>query len=313
MNKLLTWTLTLALFSCASSAHAQDATWTEPGGRFSLAFPGWTALPDDRATVAGDMIIITRNDSLRDHRPRICAISQRPPHDLDSDQEAANAHLDRVTAADVEHNVGQPVSNFTHAMRGNVATIDYGVTLNGNQMRTRDFVLAGNGQMIVFDITCGAPAPLTGDETASIAAVLDTLTIASHPQASAPHATGVVGWELRSPSPGAPPCRAVKLGSAVDTQLLRNRDGHLVLIAGHGDWAHDPHGPTDATLSIDDGPAIAVSGVPIGPIFMTLIADEQLAQLRNARAIRWHLPWGEFTADVSGLGAAFDAIGICPG
>src|SRR5262249_16548041 len=140
------------------------------------------------------------------------------------------------------------------------------------------------GQMTLFDITCGTPPPTTDDETQSIFAVLNTLAILSAPQS--PSSGAPAGWELRSPSPGAPPCRAVKLGSSVDTQILRNRDGHLVLIAGHGDWEHNG-GQMPASLSIDDAPPVAVTGFPIGPVFMILMTDEQRTRLRNAHLVHW--------------------------
>lgn len=119
------------------------------------------------------------------------------------------------------------------------------------------------------------------------------------------------GWVLRSPTPDAPPCRAVRLGATVDTQLLRSRDGHLVLSAGHGDWEHSG-GALQASFSFDDGGPMTVTGYPVGPIFLVSVTDDQLVQLRNAHLLHWHLPWGDFTADVQGLGAAFDAIGVCP-
>ncbi|MBI3438156.1 MAG: hypothetical protein HY054_05810 [Proteobacteria bacterium] len=267
-------------------SQAQTSTWTEPGGRFSLSFQGWTALPNERAVAAGDMLIIARNDSMQDHRTRICALSQRPPHTLDGGQDAANVYLDRVTASDVQQNVGQPVRNFVHGRTGGVATLDYTVVLNGTQMHTLDFVLAGGGQMVVFDITCGTPPPTTDDEAASISAVLGTLTIIPQTQPAA--ADNVAGWVLRSPTPGASPCRAVKFGATVDTQLLRARDGRLVLIAGHGDWEHNG-GPVEASIAIDDASPVPVTGYGVGPTFLVPISNDQLVALRSAHTVRWHL------------------------
>jgi hypothetical protein len=150
--------------------------WTEPGGRFSLVLSDWTALPTEQAAQAGNMLVITRTDTLGDHRVRVCALSQRRPHP-DEGQDTANDYLDRITAADISANVGKPVEDVVHGRIGNIATLDYSVRLNGSEMRTRNFVLAGNGQMVVFDITCGAPPPMTADEAASITAVLNSLEI----------------------------------------------------------------------------------------------------------------------------------------
>jgi hypothetical protein len=128
---------------------------------------------------------------------------------------------------------------------------------------------------------------------------------------SAPSSTSE--WKLRSPAPGAPPCRAVKFGDEVDTQLIRSNDGHMVLVAGYPGWEHNGD-PVEGRLSIDGSEPVSITGVPIGSVFMVLVTKDALAKrIMNARTLRWFLPWGEFTADVVGLGAAFDSIGICPG
>lgn len=119
------------------------------------------------------------------------------------------------------------------------------------------------------------------------------------------------GWELRSPTIGAPPCRAVKSGEAVNVQLLRNRNDDLVLIASRSDWEHGG-GALQASLSIDDGEPLAIVGYPIGPVFLTLIGGENLERLKNAKSLNWSLPWGEYSAEVEGIEVAFSAIGVCP-
>lgn len=163
----------------APAALAENAVWTAPNGRFSLAFEGqrWSALPDNLAASAGDLLIIFPKGA---PQGRACAVSQRPPHPLQGGapaQEEANARLDRITAEDVERNIGQPVQNYRHGRLGDVATVDYTVTLNGTAQRTRDFVLIGNGQLAIFDITCGVPEPMSSNDAAAIEAILGTLTI----------------------------------------------------------------------------------------------------------------------------------------
>ncbi len=115
------------------------------------------------------------------------------------------------------------------------------------------------------------------------------------------------------PAPSERPCRAIRHGDGVNTRLMRNRQGQMVLIASWHTWDHTGY-PISGTLSVDDAPPVEVTGHGIGPLFMALIAEEALsARVRAAHTLRWHLPWGEFTADVEGLGAAFDAIDVCPG
>ena len=122
-----------------------------------------------------------------------------------------------------------------------------------------------------------------------------------------------IEWELRSPTPGAPPCRAVKFGPAIDTQLLRNRAGDLILVAGHGDWSHDGD-PFALTISADGAPPMRLTGYPIGPTIFVLVEDDALEkQIKAAHTLDWRLPWGQFRAEVEGLGKAFDALTVCPG
>ena len=127
------------------------------------------------------------------------------------------------------------------------------------------------------------------------------------------------GWVFRGaamdeiPPPGVRPCRATWEGETVNTRLVRTRDDRLVLIASWHSWDHTGY-PIPGTLSIDQGEPVAVSGYSIGPLYMVRIDDDPLYQaVREARRLHWQLPWGEFTTEIEGLGAAFDAIDACPG
>ena len=112
--------------------------------------------------------------------------------------------------------------------------------------------------------------------------------------------------------PGGAMCRAMKSGDAVDTQLVRNKEGKLLLVAGHPDWDHKA-GPIHVTISLDGGPPVSLEGYVIGPTVLVLIKDDTLtAQLKAAHEVAWTLPWGHFTAAVDGLGKALDAIAYCP-
>jgi hypothetical protein len=117
-------------------------------------------------------------------------------------------------------------------------------------------------------------------------------------------------WQLRSMSGVV--CRAVLQGDNIDTQLLRSGEGGLVLIAGFpGQFL--PIGDTKLTLAIDDGAAADMTGQAIGGIVLVPLDAAQAARVKAAQTLKWHFPWGDFTAAVTGLGAAFDAIAVCPG
>jgi len=120
-------------------------------------------------------------------------------------------------------------------------------------------------------------------------------------------------WELGSMVPGGPLCRGMKSGDAIDIQIVRNKIDHLLLIAGHPDWDHKG-GPIHVTISVDGGPPVPLDGFVIGPIVLVEVADDALTkQLKAAHAVRWDLPWGQFTATIDGLGKALDSIAYCPG
>ncbi len=65
-------------------------------------------------------------------------------------------------------------------------------------------------------------------------------------------------------------------------------------------------------MQVDNTAPHQLQGSPVGNIIILLIADPALTnELRGARRIDWVLPIGRLSADVSGLGVAFDAIRAC--
>jgi hypothetical protein len=117
------------------------------------------------------------------------------------------------------------------------------------------------------------------------------------------------GWQLTSvPQSG---CFARVQGAQVDTLLASNRDGKMVVGAGRPEWKL-ASGVEPVTLQIDDGAPHRLQGSPIGNIVIVLVTDDGMANdLRKASRLGWTLSTGRFTADVTGLGVAFDAIRAC--
>lgn len=129
--------------------------------------------------------------------------------------------------------------------------------------------------------------------------------------ATVPHQSD--GWEFRRDTPDALSCRAVKRGATVNIQLVRNRDNQLVLVAGHPDWSNGTD-PFPVRLTIDGGAPVTLSGLPLGRVvFMRIENDAVLQRLKGARTLDLSMGGRQFRADIAGLGAAFDAIAICPG
>jgi hypothetical protein len=124
---------------------------------------------------------------------------------------------------------------------------------------------------------------------------------------------GAPDWLLVNGLPGASQaCTARRNGREVDTILMVNKEGGLVLMAGRADW-NAPGGEVGAALSIDGGPAEPVKVLTLTSLAFLSPADEaaRTQKLRAAKTLDWTLPKGRFHADVDGLGAAFDAARAC--
>lgn len=123
----------------------------------------------------------------------------------------------------------------------------------------------------------------------------------------------VEGWEMRTPEGASSPCRAVKPQSSFNIQLMRSFGDQIVISVGGADLSQTPGSRIAVALSVDGAASVSLEGVVFGPVTFFRITDEMLAQaLRNARTTTWRFPWGEASADVTGLGSAFDAITVCP-
>ena len=152
------------------------------------------------------------------------------------------------------------------------------------------------------------------------AAILLGLACMAHPAQAAAAAElpgrtipGAGAWRLIEP-PDPAGCSArlqAGAGSDVDTMLLVNNAGKLVLVAGRGDWNLGPGAPK-VTIRIDDLPPRTVqASMAVNLVLVLADNDAFYRQLRHARSLAWTLPMGRFGADVTGLGAAFDAAVAC--
>jgi len=122
---------------------------------------------------------------------------------------------------------------------------------------------------------------------------------------------GAGDWTLLDSLPGADHCSLRLNGAEVDTMLIRNKLGSLILMAGRSDWAF-PAGAAKVTLQIDDAPPQDIDASVFNNLVFVPVKDRTTEeQLMHADHLRWHLPWGDFRAHIAGLNAAIDALRSC--
>jgi hypothetical protein len=118
-------------------------------------------------------------------------------------------------------------------------------------------------------------------------------------------------WLLSEGIAGGAGCSAKVRGDQIDTIILVNNDGELVLLGGHSDWS-TWGGPVPLALAIDDAPPVHLTATTALNLIAIRVQDAGLlARLRAARALDWTIPTGHVRGEVTGLGAAMDAVKAC--
>ena len=124
---------------------------------------------------------------------------------------------------------------------------------------------------------------------------------------------GAGHWTISEKFPGvsAKACSARAAGDQIDTILMINDVGELLLIGGHPDWATFG-GDVPLKLSIDGGEPVALTASTIENLIMVRVTDPALLQrLRSAKTLDWTIPTGHVRGEVAGLGVALDAVARC--
>jgi hypothetical protein len=122
---------------------------------------------------------------------------------------------------------------------------------------------------------------------------------------------GVPGWMILENLAGTGQCSVRRNSDQVNTSLALTAQGRLLLIAGRPDWAKWGD-KIAATLVIDAAAPVPVEALGVQNLVMLPVIDEALLkQLHAAKTLTWHLPWGDFRAEVEGLGAAESALRAC--
>lgn len=124
---------------------------------------------------------------------------------------------------------------------------------------------------------------------------------------------GAGTWMYVSELPGMaePVCTARTEGPEANTILLLNNMRVPILMIARPDW-RDLAGSADVGMSIDGAPALRTAAHMVGNLVIVMLADEALLRrARAARTIDWAMPFGDFRANVEGLGVALDAVIAC--
>jgi hypothetical protein len=124
---------------------------------------------------------------------------------------------------------------------------------------------------------------------------------------------GAGTWRLELTLPGLrePVCEARIAGDQIDTIMILNDRGDLVLMGGHTDWA-TWGGDVSLQLSIDGARPVSITASTLNNLILALVKDPELVQrLRAAKTLEWTIPTGHVRGDVAGLGAAMDAVKAC--
>lgn len=121
---------------------------------------------------------------------------------------------------------------------------------------------------------------------------------------------GAETWEFVEGMPeGA--CAVRARGSEIDTLLMLNDAGELILAGGRQDWSIPPAVGT-VDIGVDSQPERQFKASTLNNLLLIKIADpEAIQRLRVGNRMVWNLPVGKLHANIKGLGIAMDAIRQC--
>lgn len=140
-----------------------------------------------------------------------------------------------------------------------------------------------------------------------LAAVPLLLAGAAPAQANGPIAAAPE-WTLVDDVPSG--CWAERTSNGVRVRVLSNRTFHPVLTVSRNDW-RTGDSVVDFNLTIDGGASKHLTGSGMMSMAMIGFAPTQDPLILKASSLTWHLPWGEFTTDVTGIATVFAAVTEC--
>jgi hypothetical protein len=120
-----------------------------------------------------------------------------------------------------------------------------------------------------------------------------------------------LGWSMTDKLSENGGCGARLASAEIDTLLLLNKDGDIILAGGKPNWEIPP-GQHEVTLQIDDTPPVTGNATAFGSVILVLVKDKTMeSHLLRAKSILWHLPKGDYHATVHDVPAIVDALRDC--
>lgn len=280
MRKIGWMVLAAAMFAGAAAAGDPDGWVTGRNGDTCEA---------DSPQADGSVITIAAMG------PQYLVLLQNPAFPLEKQSATIAVSFDGAPAQPVDALVSDHIY-------GIAVTPPIGMPLRG--AAKLEAVIAG--QTYRFDVRHADQAMDAVAACAHISTLPELWSEAPKPIAAAP------GWLLTEHVPGTNRCSVRRNSPEVNTSLILSNDDKLVLIAGRPEWARWG-GEIKASLEVDDGPAVELSGGVFQNITMFALKDQPALEqkLLGAKTLTWHLPWGTFHGEIEGFGAAVAALRQC--
>jgi hypothetical protein len=137
------------------------------------------------------------------------------------------------------------------------------------------------------------------------------VAMAVEPEGMATSTQSTTRWTFAETLPGGNACAAKLPGDEVDTLLMLNKSGELLLIAGRPEWRGRGESQ-EIELQIDRFEIKHLVASSFDNLVLLVVKDESvLKRLKNAKDLYWRLPSGTYHAAVQGLATALSWLHTC--
>jgi hypothetical protein len=151
---------------------------------------------------------------------------------------------------------------------------------------------------------------VTVKKSAFASAFLGLVALLASDAVCAMESVSASGWSLTDKLPIGDGCAARRGGEEVDTLVVLNRAGQVILIAAKPEWRMS--GEHEINVRIDDYVMEHVKVNAFVNLVLLMIKDDQvLSRLLVAKDLYWTMPKGVLHAQISGLGEVVEQLRVC--